>query len=91
MGTGFDISNPEEQKGIIPRAVEHLFNSIDKRIEMAKNENLPVPEFIVTAQFIEIYNEEVIDLFSEKNKKDHHIRIHEDIKKGMLMHFLFFF
>ncbi|UXI18052.1 Tyrosine-protein kinase transmembrane receptor Ror2 [Sarcoptes scabiei] len=84
MGTGFDISYPEHQRGIIPRAVEHLFNGIRSRQEFARKEGREVPEFTVTAQFIEIYNEELIDLLAEKRNKNN-IRIHEDLKKGITL------
>ncbi|CDW52653.1 Kinesin domain containing protein [Trichuris trichiura] len=56
MGTGLDNSCDTEQ-GIIPRAVDQLYNSMEKRINEA-----PPPSFSLEAQFIEIYNDEVIDL-----------------------------
>ncbi len=89
MGTDFDVSCPDDQLGIIPRAVRHLFAGIDRRKEEARQNDLPLPEFSVTAQFIEIYNEELIDLLCEKSKKGgggaNGIRIQEDLKRGIIL------
>ncbi|KAH9406104.1 Kinesin-like protein kif21b [Tyrophagus putrescentiae] len=88
MGTGFDVSCPDDQLGIIPRAVRHLFAGINRRKEEARQNDLPLPEFSVTAQFIEIYNEELIDLLCEKSKKGggaNGIRIQEDLKRGIIL------
>ena len=54
MGTGFDINVDRDLVGIIPRAVEHLFNGIDKRRQEAQNAGRPMPEFSIKAQFIEV-------------------------------------
>lgn len=50
-----------ELKGIIPRAIEWIFNSI---------KSYPDQNFLVRVSFVEIYNEEVIDLLNKniKNK-----------------------
>jgi len=70
MGTGFDLtvsSNiSDDQTGIIPRAVEHLFNEIDRRRRVAEEQGEPQPEFRVNAQFMELYNEEVLDLWTQR-------------------------
>ncbi|XP_071455013.1 kinesin-like protein KIF21A [Hetaerina americana] len=63
MGTGFDVALPDEQVGIIPRAIRHLFDGIKQRANNAVEAGDPAPEFSVVAQFMELYNEEVIDLF----------------------------
>ena len=64
MGTGFEISaSNEETVGIIPRAVRQLFKGISNRQEEARESGLPLPEFKVSAQFLELYNEDIIDLF----------------------------
>lgn len=64
MGTGFDVSMVDcEEVGIIPRAVDHLFEGIDKRRQHAYNNNEPLPDFKIHCQFLELYNEEIIDLF----------------------------
>lgn len=64
MGSGFDVEVLEEQIGIIPRAIEHIFTGIEHRIQKAQQTDALVPEFKVMAQFMELYNEEVIDLFN---------------------------
>ncbi|KAG8212789.1 hypothetical protein J437_LFUL019746, partial [Ladona fulva] len=63
MGTGFDVALADEQVGIIPRAIHHLFDGINQRAKSAVEAGDPAPEFSVVAQFMELYNEEIIDLF----------------------------
>lgn len=63
MGTGFDVEVQTEQVGIIPRAIHHLFQGIQDRANQAREAGQPAPEFKIVAQFMELYNEEVIDLF----------------------------
>ncbi|XP_033619492.1 kinesin-like protein KIF21A isoform X3 [Fukomys damarensis] len=88
MGTGFDVNITEEEQGIISRAVKHLFKSIEEKKHAAIKNGLPPPDFKVNAQFLELYNEEVLDLFDTtrdmdaKNKKSN-IRIHEDSTGGI--------
>uniref|UniRef100_A0A2K6F5V5 Kinesin family member 21A n=1 Tax=Propithecus coquereli TaxID=379532 RepID=A0A2K6F5V5_PROCO len=88
MGTGFDVNIIEEEQGIISRAVKHLFKSIEEKKHTAVKNGLPPPDFKVNAQFLELYNEEVLDLFDttrdidSKNKKSN-IRIHEDSTGGI--------
>ena len=77
MGTSFTIKD-ENENGIIQRAVDHLFRGIAERQEAAKCAGLPVPEFKVTAQFLELYNEEIIDLLSDDKTSNTNIKIHED-------------
>ena len=83
MGTGFDLMSNSAAMGIIPRAVRQLFLGITQRQEAARERGTTVPEFKVSTQFMELYNEEIIDLFdnaagtSSKGKKSG-IRIHED-------------
>lgn len=54
MGTGFDVNITEQETGIIPRAIEHLFSGIEQRKQEARERNEPQPEFKVTAEFIEV-------------------------------------
>nr|XP_027789925.1 kinesin-like protein KIF21A isoform X5 [Marmota flaviventris] len=88
MGTGFDVNITEGEQGIISRAVKHLFKSIEEKKHTAVKNGLPPPDFKVNAQFLELYNEEVLDLFDTtrdidaKNKKSN-IRIHEDSTGGI--------
>ncbi|XP_013361404.1 PREDICTED: kinesin-like protein KIF21A [Chinchilla lanigera] len=88
MGTGFDVNITEGEQGIISRAVKHLFKSIEEKKHTAIGNGLPPPDFKVNAQFLELYNEEVLDLFDTtrdidaKNKKSN-IKIHEDSTGGI--------
>uniref|UniRef100_W5KDA7 Kinesin family member 21A n=1 Tax=Astyanax mexicanus TaxID=7994 RepID=W5KDA7_ASTMX len=88
MGTGFDVSISEDECGIIPRAVTHLFRGIEERRQAAIDQGRPVPEFKINAQFLELYNEEVLDLFdttrdAEARKQKSNIKIHEDATGGI--------
>ncbi|XP_075064938.1 kinesin-like protein KIF21A isoform X2 [Mixophyes fleayi] len=88
MGTGFDVNISEEEQGIIPRAVKHLFKRIEEKTQDAQEQGVPPPDFKVNVQFLELYNEEVLDLFDTtrdidaRNKKSN-IRIHEDSTGGI--------
>ncbi|XP_066936816.1 osmotic avoidance abnormal protein 3-like isoform X1 [Clytia hemisphaerica] len=63
------IEDPPTQRGIIPRAFEHIFESI----QVADN-----TKFLVHASYLEIYNEEIRDLLSKDNKKKLDIKEHPD-------------
>lgn len=86
MGTGFGVNTSTEEVGIIPRAVEHLFNGIKTRKQFSVDNSLPEPTFQVLAQFMELYNEDIYDLFDESTsstnaegkKSKSNIKIHED-------------
>ncbi|XP_077384890.1 kinesin-like protein KIF21B isoform X2 [Festucalex cinctus] len=83
MGTGFDVSLALLEQGIIPRAVHQLFEGIQNRKEQAKEAGTQPPEFKVSAQFLELYNEEILDLFDgardpESRSRKSNIKIHED-------------
>ncbi|KAJ8258298.1 hypothetical protein COCON_G00173100 [Conger conger] len=86
MGTGFDV-NVADGEGIVPRAVHQLFQGIQRRRGGAARG--AAPEFKVSAQFLELYNEEILDLFdsardldSSRNRKSN-IKIHEDASGGI--------
>ncbi|XP_058486835.1 kinesin-like protein KIF21B isoform X2 [Solea solea] len=83
MGTGFDMSLSQLEQGIIPRAVHQLFEGIQNRRLQAQEDGTQAPEFKVSAQFLELYNEEVLDLFDgtrdpESRNRKSNIKIHED-------------
>ncbi|CAE1242663.1 KIF4_21_27 [Acanthosepion pharaonis] len=83
MGTGFDVDVDPYEVGIIPRAIQHLFEGIEKRKEKAAHDNVPPPTFKVTVQFMELYNEEILDLLDpskdpETRNRKSHIKVHED-------------
>lgn len=54
MGTGFDVNIVDEELGIIPRAVQHLFKGIAERRQAAQEQGRPAPEFKINAQFLEV-------------------------------------
>ena len=82
MGTSFDMNNSlgPEQVGIIPRAMQHLFDGIHKRKKDAVDSNKSPPEFKVQCQFIEVFIHfvcEVLD-FSVTTMIAFHFVHHED-------------
>ncbi|XP_062996831.1 kinesin-like protein KIF21B [Elgaria multicarinata webbii] len=88
MGTGFDVNITEEENGIIPRAIAHLFSGIEERKRAAQEQGVTAPEFKVSAQFLELYNEEILDLFDSSRDPDSrhrksNIKIHEDTSGGI--------
>ncbi|KAF1372485.1 hypothetical protein PFLUV_G00265900 [Perca fluviatilis] len=88
MGTGFDVNIEEDELGIIPRAINHLFRGVEERRQAATEQGKPVPEFKINAQFLELYNEEVLDLFDstrdiEARKQRSNVKIHEDANGGI--------
>ncbi|NWW22371.1 KIF17 protein, partial [Falcunculus frontatus] len=54
------VVDPSSQKGIIPRAFEHIFESI----QCAEN-----AKFLLRASSLEIYNEDVRDLLGADTKQ----------------------
>lgn len=83
MGTAFDVNVEDNLLGIIPRAVNHLFDGIEKRKEEANANGKTPPKFTVDAQFMELYKEQIFDLLDttrcviDKDKKSQ-VKIHED-------------
>jgi len=47
MGTNFVDDDNEEEKGIIPRAIQNIFNEVQNKAEEAK--------FSIKASFIEVF------------------------------------
>lgn len=81
-GKTFTINGPEDGlepdgrydiRGILPRCVEFIFSSITK--EMKK----PGVEFLVKCSFLEIYQEQVMDLLGETGS----LQLREDMKRGV--------
>ena len=66
MGTGLEadqqLCSMSDNVGILPRSVHHLFTGIEMLREEAIQIGQTPPEFRVQAQFLELYNEEIIDL-----------------------------
>ncbi|XP_068170757.1 kinesin-like protein KIF17 [Antennarius striatus] len=63
------VSDPASQKGVIPRAFEHIFESI----QCAEN-----TKFLVRASYLEIYNEEVRDLLGSDTKQRLELKEHPE-------------
>ena len=70
MGSGYALGVQEENLGIIPRVIRLIFSEIERRRSKA--------EIIVKCAFLEIYNEDLIDLLDHDKlipvKKDINIR-----------------
>ncbi|KAI1720900.1 kinesin motor domain-containing protein [Ditylenchus destructor] len=82
MGTSFESTYVMDHTiGIIPRAASHLFCEMKQRERDAQGKGQMKPTFDVLAQFIELYNEEIIDLLAEE-RKPNSIKIHEDTING---------
>ncbi|XP_077948946.1 kinesin-like protein KIF17 isoform X2 [Gasterosteus aculeatus] len=66
------VSHPAAQRGVIPRAFEHIFESI----QCAEN-----TKFLVRASYLEIYNEEIRDLLGSDTK--HRLELREHPERGV--------
>ncbi|XP_065096888.1 kinesin-like protein KIF17 [Paramisgurnus dabryanus] len=63
------VLDPPSQRGIIPRAFEHIFESI----QCAEN-----TKFLVRASYLEIYKEEVRDLLGKDTKQKLELKEHPE-------------
>ncbi|XP_064137481.1 kinesin-like protein KIF17 isoform X1 [Loxodonta africana] len=74
------LPDPSCQRGIIPRAFEHIFESV----QCAEN-----TKFLVRASYLEIYNEDVRDLLGADTKQKLELKEHPEkgvYVKGLSMH-----
>ena len=72
-----DLKN-QEMKGIIPRAVEHIFETLNT---LTKD-----MEYSVKISFLELYNEQLDDLLvASETKHAPELRLCEDKKRGVLV------
>ncbi|CAI9165580.1 unnamed protein product [Rangifer tarandus platyrhynchus] len=74
------LPDPACQRGIIPRAFEHVFESV----QCAEN-----TKFLVRASYLEIYNEDVRDLLGTDAKQKLELKEHPEkgvYVKGLSMH-----
>ncbi|XP_075629496.1 kinesin-like protein KIF17 isoform X3 [Balearica regulorum gibbericeps] len=74
------VVDPSTQKGIIPRAFEHIFESI----QCAEN-----AKFLVRASYLEIYNEDIRDLLGPDTKQKLELKEHPEkgvYVKGLSLH-----
>ena len=70
--TMMGVEDPPENKGIIPRAFDHVFDQVAVEEDM---------KYMVQASYLEIYNEEVRDLLGRDVKKK--LELHEHPEKGI--------
>ena len=79
-GKSYSVVGYGENKGIVPRACEEIF----RRIDEFRRDTTKRIECQVTVSMIEIYNEQVQDLFTKAvNRPKGGLRIREDPKKGV--------
>ncbi|XP_035200363.1 kinesin-like protein KIF17 isoform X2 [Oxyura jamaicensis] len=74
------VVEPSAEKGIIPRAFEHIFESI----QCAEN-----TKFLVRASYLEIYNEDIRDLLGADTKQKLELKEHPEkgvYVKGLSLH-----
>ncbi|NP_001360493.1 Kinesin-like protein klp-12 [Caenorhabditis elegans] len=88
MGTAFDaaVTQKEEDLGVIPRAIQHTFRKIAECKAQAIEQGLLEPAFEVSVQFVELYNDDVLDLLSDDRSMSSSIRIHEDSRGEIVLH-----
>ena len=70
--TMMGVDDPPANRGIIPRAFDHIFDHV------AVSEGT---RYLLTASYLEIYNEEVRDLLGRDVKK--RLELHEHPEKGV--------
>ncbi|XP_005376935.1 PREDICTED: chromosome-associated kinesin KIF4A-like [Chinchilla lanigera] len=77
MGGAYTAEQENEPTvGVIPRVIQLLFKEIDKKCDV---------EFTLKVSYLEIYNEEILDLLCLSQEKASHINIREDPKEGIKM------
>ncbi|KAG7972164.1 hypothetical protein I3843_07G169400 [Carya illinoinensis] len=72
-GKTFTMNGSETDPGIIHRAVKDIF---------AKIQMISDREFLIRVSYMEIYNEEINDLFAVENQK---LQIHESLERGIFV------
>ncbi|XP_007507670.1 chromosome-associated kinesin KIF4A isoform X2 [Monodelphis domestica] len=75
MGSAYTAAQENEPTvGVIPRVIQLLFTEMDKKVDF---------EFLLKVSYLEIYNEEILDLLSPSREKSSQINIREDPKEGI--------
>ncbi|KAM5221785.1 chromosome-associated kinesin KIF4A isoform 2-T2 [Ctenodactylus gundi] len=75
MGGAYTAEQENEPTvGVIPRVIQLLFKEIDKKSDF---------EFTLKVSYLEIYNEEILDLLCSSREKASQINIREDPKEGI--------
>ncbi|GAV56634.1 Kinesin domain-containing protein [Cephalotus follicularis] len=72
-GKTFTMNGSSTDPGIIHRAVKHVFDKIHMMSDR---------EFLIRVSYMEIYNEEINDLFAVENQK---LQIHESLERGIFI------
>ena len=101
MGTAFDAANiADEYIGIVPRAVEQIFDGMEKRRATALSNGVPVPNFDVEVQFVEVISSTrrrastctlPLQLYNEdlidllSVDRNHNVRIQEEADSGQIV------
>lgn len=67
----FSVSGLDERRGLLPRSFEYIFSEIAQNSEF---------EYLVRCSYLEIYQEQVIDLLDNSGKA---LQVREDIKRGV--------
>uniref|UniRef100_A0A7N1A5D7 Kinesin-like protein n=1 Tax=Kalanchoe fedtschenkoi TaxID=63787 RepID=A0A7N1A5D7_KALFE len=70
-GKTFTMNGSQTDPGVIHQAVRDIFSKIQEATDR---------EFLVRVSYMEIYNEEINDLFAVENKK---LQIHESLERGV--------
>ncbi|XP_039729906.1 chromosome-associated kinesin KIF4A-like [Pteropus medius] len=75
MGGAYTAEQENEPTvGVIPRVIQLLFKEIDKKSDF---------EFTLKVSYLEIYNEEILDLLCPSRERASQINIREDPKEGI--------
>lgn len=75
MGGAYTAEQEHESTiGVIPRVIQLLFKEINKKSDF---------EFTLKVSYLEIYNEEILDLLCPSREKASQINIREDPKEGI--------
>ncbi|XP_037784335.1 centromere-associated protein E-like [Penaeus monodon] len=69
-GKTFTMMGNRDYPGIIPMAIQNIFNSI---------ENTPDREYLIRVSYMEIYNENITDLLASRESRGKSLSVREDI------------
>lgn len=73
IGKSFTMNGSEEDPGVIPMAIQDVFSFVES------NKSI---KFLLRLSYLEIYNENIIDLLAPGGHSDEKIRIMEDTKRA---------
>lgn len=84
MEGGLDFNKPlnptDPHAGIIPRAIHQIFTTLESSDT----------EYSVRVSFLELYNEELIDLLGTGNENTQQLKLFEDATRYYIYFILFF-